>query len=566
MSKCDIRIEFDRDDRTYRGGETVSGTARIRVNKDLTCNGIKLTHYWKTHGRGNTDSGDKYEQVLVESCQLRDGETFELPFSFVAECHPITYRGHFINVDHYVRVDVDVPWAFDPKMEEEFIVLPGARPPHMTGRRDEIVDFKKAATEVTSTGGKIVVYLIIAVVLLVFSFFAIMLVPFLIAGGLIYWIWKQMIKSRVGEVELKTRHVVLSPGEAWPLELAFEPRKSFSVNGITIKLQGRESATSGSGTNKTTHLHTFFEEVHMLHPAGMIPGGEPIVKQAHIVLPETVAYSFDGGDNEVEWSAEVRIDMPLFPDWKERKVFQIVPLEFLHDGDGTPDPEQQPYADHPESPAADSPSDRSLESIDAEAEMSGTGELVDTDSGLPGIVPLLMEIADAGQFGREQRDIAKDAEGQVFDVTVEIDRLVSTFGSQAGADYRNGKTINGTVAGTDQTVQIFTRDNASPLVERLSRGDQWRTAAAVHGWDSLYNRLLPYRGRRRCRLNASGRMALTAPRVTLRSARGSARLRSRPTAPKAIREQRNVTTIHRRSGRDCAAGLDVNDPPTCHGA
>jgi len=127
-----------------------------------------------------------------------------------------------------------------------------------------------------------------------------------------------------------------------------------------------------------------------------------------------------------------------------------------------------------------------LEAAESEADIFGTEKLADADSELPSIVPLLTDIADAGRYGHEQRDIVTASESQVFDVAVEIDRLVSTFGSQAGASYHNGKTITG----TEQTVQIFTRDNANPHVERLSRGDQWRTPAAVHAWDSLYNRLV----------------------------------------------------------------------------
>jgi len=491
MSKCDISIDFDRSNRTYRGGETVTGTVGIRVNQEINCNGVKLTHFWKTHGYGNSDSGDKHEEILTESCQLRAGETLEFSFSILSECHPVTYHGHHINIDHYVRVEVDVPWAFDPKLEEEYILLPGKRPPHLTGRRDEIVEVKKkTATEITSIGGKIVVFLIFGLLLVALSFVMIMLVPLLVVGGLGYWIWKKMIKSRVGNVELKTEHLIAAPGEPWPLELGFTSRKSFNINGITVKVQGRESATSGGGTNKTTQHHTVFEEVHTLHPAGQIIGGEPILKQVHIDLPETEAFSFDGGDNEVEWSAEVRIDMPLFPDWKERKVFQIVPREFLDDSDGTTAPRQEPHGTQRDVSAVDGRSERFSDAEEFEADVSDMMKTAQADSGLPSIVGLLMEIVDAGQYGHEQRDIAAAAKGQVFDVTVEIDRLISTLGSQAGAGYHNGKTITGTVAGTDQTVQIFTRDSENIRIERLSRGDQWRTPATIHAWDSLYKRLV----------------------------------------------------------------------------
>ena len=117
MSKCDISIEFDAENRTYRGGETVSGRVLVEVNKDLTSNGIKLIHFWQTHGYGNTDAGERVEEMLDTDSQLFAGEVRTYPFSFVADRQPLTYHGHYVNIDHYVRVEVDVPWAIDPKLE-----------------------------------------------------------------------------------------------------------------------------------------------------------------------------------------------------------------------------------------------------------------------------------------------------------------------------------------------------------------------------------------------------------------------------------------------------------------
>ena len=90
MSKCDITIEFDRSDATYHGGETVSGTAQVTVNKNLTSRGITLSHFWKTHGRGNTDTGEIHEKILATDAQLVAGETFSFPFSFETKLEPIT--------------------------------------------------------------------------------------------------------------------------------------------------------------------------------------------------------------------------------------------------------------------------------------------------------------------------------------------------------------------------------------------------------------------------------------------------------------------------------------------
>ena len=118
MSKCQISITFDSSDRVYYGGETVRGKVRLLVDQQTKSSGVKLTHRWKTHGRGNSDLGPTEEIILVEPRTLQAGEQFEFPFAVTSPTHPITYRGHLVYIDHYIRVDVDVPWARDPFAEE----------------------------------------------------------------------------------------------------------------------------------------------------------------------------------------------------------------------------------------------------------------------------------------------------------------------------------------------------------------------------------------------------------------------------------------------------------------
>ena len=125
MSKCDLRIEFDRKDRRYSGGETVTGRVLIRVNEAVKSKGITLTHQWRTHGRGNVTPGPN-ETVELEAARMYSpGEEHELSFSLLSPSHPVTYRGTMINVDHYVSVQMNVPWAFNPKAEEDYVLVPG---------------------------------------------------------------------------------------------------------------------------------------------------------------------------------------------------------------------------------------------------------------------------------------------------------------------------------------------------------------------------------------------------------------------------------------------------------
>ncbi len=127
MSKLRMQIVFDREDRSYRGGEQVAGEVVVTASAEVVCNGLKLEYFWQTHGKGNKDRGEGGQQILFEG-QWRAGETNRYPFEFKSLPGPPTYHGHHLNIDHYVRVRADIPWSFDPKTTEEFILSPGGSP------------------------------------------------------------------------------------------------------------------------------------------------------------------------------------------------------------------------------------------------------------------------------------------------------------------------------------------------------------------------------------------------------------------------------------------------------
>ena len=241
MSKCDITIEFDRSDATYHGGDTVSGTARVVVNKNLTSRGIKLSHFWKTHGRGNTNTGEVQEEILAQDAQLVAGETFSFPFSFESDKEPITYRGTYINIDHYVKIQVDVPWARDPKLESEYILLPGENP-------RAAKDLEQYSVEIDGSTAWWLWFFIIPL-LVVFG-------PILLPMHIYAKLTDKAIAKRLGDVELETTKQTHAPGGTWKTHLRFTPKRDVRINGIRARLKVHEVAVSGSGTNTTTHTHT----------------------------------------------------------------------------------------------------------------------------------------------------------------------------------------------------------------------------------------------------------------------------------------------------------------------
>ena len=485
MSKCDITIDFDRDDATYRGGETVSGTARVTVNKDLTSKGITLSQFWKTHGRGNTSSGEEHLEIVASDAQLMAGETFKFPFSFEADVEPITYRGTLINIDHFVKVQVDVPWAIDPKLEAEYILLPGNPP----------IPPEEKPTPLWAT-----ILLWVFVVSFVIAIF-----PIAIPYILYTHIRDSMLSKRLGEVELKTiggdhaEYVpqTLGPGGTWTATLRFTPKRDVPINGITARLRCTETAISGSGTNKTTHRKKLHDEIITLEPEGLLLTGQPYEKELVVPFPETSVYSFSSGSNDIDWTIEIRIDLPGVPDWKQKWYATVVPAEFL-DPSAAP-PESPPAETKPAAPvpvpvaaaAASQPpqptvSEPTIQEPASSEPVAPPPPAAATDP----IMALLAQLADSENTGSERAQLIESVQGQSFTVTVEVERSQSTFTSSDGDQYEDGYTITGVIAGSEQAVELFTLNGSSAEVRDLRRGDSWSTSVSVSRWDTLYNRLV----------------------------------------------------------------------------
>ena len=55
--------------------------------------------------------------------------------------------------------------------------------------------------------------------------------------------------------------------------------------------------------------------------------------------------------------------------------------------------------------------------------------------------------------------------------------------------YEYGKSITGTVQGTDQSIQVITPEALNDKNDELRRGDAWPVQISLLNWDSLYNRI-----------------------------------------------------------------------------
>lgn len=326
MSKCDIFIGLKRRDKTFQPGDEVTGTVDIQVNKDVKCNKVAIELCWQTHGSGNRQR-EILDTLEIQGSDWIAGSTYSFDFSFIAPPKPMTYHGHHLNVDHYIRVSVDIPWAIDPSTSQDFILLPGPTSQEdykNTIKLEEEVVFKTPQKQMNKVLGWILAPIIIVLLIaLVFAFWWVFLLIVAFVG-----LRKQMhylANKKLGGVQVQLSEKYLTPGSSTNLSLYFSPGGKVKINAVKYILKGEEICTSGSGTNSTTHRHRIHDETVILREEFEVMPGSYNEFSERISVPDVPAYSFNASDNELKWTLIVHIDIPRYPDWKKTFDLAMVP-------------------------------------------------------------------------------------------------------------------------------------------------------------------------------------------------------------------------------------------------
>jgi hypothetical protein len=372
MSKCELFVELDEPERRYRGGEPVTGRVRVRTDDEVTCKKLVIEQAWRTHGRGNSAEGVLDEHVVAGQRWL-PGQVYEIPFAFPAPAAPIHYHGRFINVDHYVAARADLPWRVDPRSACDYLVVASTA----TAARyvETEADFGKAAQEAQQArtkkgGGKsplrwvwtiLFAPLVIALVVLLLALFLVLL-PIVLVAGLVRFIVRAVRRGSAerklgavavevgarnlgepvaahsgvvvvgGLAALKQRmrrtadaRYLVTAGTPVPVSMRFTPKTEVTLDGVSLTVTGREIATSGSGTNATTHHHVVSElELELSGPRSLI-AGHPVDLRAEILLPAGSAPSFTAPSNTITWEMRLAIEIPKWPDWVQTSKLLVVP-------------------------------------------------------------------------------------------------------------------------------------------------------------------------------------------------------------------------------------------------
>lgn len=320
MSKCDLRIRFDREDANYGAGELVTGKVLVDVDAKVRCKALTITPTWRTHGKGNVVSGKRDVQILFEG-EWSAGTQVAYPFEFRIPDGPFSYHGKLFNLDWYLEARADIPWAIDPKAKSQFF---------LAGAQGRTFDMRRAPKFGKPTGRPLKTYLQfaasgIAVAASIYHFleFRVLLrdpvFQLAMAAVLIYGAYR-VVHQLLSRVALSRLDVALERRSSDKLRVEVRYANRIAHHSLTTALVIEETVISGHGT----HQQTLTECTARIYDHDTTNRDGVQIVNLELPNPDDVGWPVELEDNELHWFVEVNFDIPNWPD-----VVRRIPLELF---------------------------------------------------------------------------------------------------------------------------------------------------------------------------------------------------------------------------------------------
>jgi hypothetical protein len=513
MASCNLKIELHEAREIYYAGDVLRGEVLVETSAKVKCNGLKIQLLWRTHGRGNQDS-DTVDETTLYVGDWEANETLRFPFELTLKHGPTTYRGHFLNIDYYLYATVDIPWAFDPSTERELIVgwregddciprlvraadtnvikIGDSKPlnpfqgfAELAGRsaasvsKQELQDqLDRLAQSENPLGGAawvvagcLVIFTGIFSTIMIsvmfrdlgaFACFGLLPISLGLLGSF-FIVRNSIAQKKIGIPEIRIEPArALTAGSALTARMTLTPTANIKLNKVTATLVGKEVCISGSGTNKTTHTHKFVEQPITLSDVIALHNGDATPLSAQFQLPDDAPMSFRGGSNQVVWTLDFHIDIPLWPDWNLESALFVLPppvassMVKVLTGQAIATPN-----------AKTSAADGLIEDLaTATASLFGAGAKFDRDSILR-------------KCGHKHYDFA---------LLVESQSLTSAL--DAGSAWRGGRAVQGQIAGSGMNIIVRMPADLNAEVEQLQKGDEVQVKGRIVGFDESSRRII----------------------------------------------------------------------------
>ncbi|TWT82557.1 hypothetical protein CA13_40200 [Planctomycetes bacterium CA13] len=465
MAKCDLSIELEKEPEfLHDGGATIRGTLHVHVDKGVSCSGLVVESVWRTHGQGNVAKGTAESKTLFKG-EWTEGQSESYPFELSIAEWPPSYHGRYLNIDHYIDARAKIPWSFDPKASVPFLMRP-------TCNREQAIASTKVPTKQLARWA-IGLFVVIWSVSF-FGGFAVAgksIVPFvlltlvmLVAGG--FYLFRVFLpRYLLGEVVCDFATASVAPGQQAQGELVVRPRRNVSINSISMTFSAREECVSGSGSNRKTHKHLFYEQKEQLEGPTTLNANKEHRFDLSVSLPSDAPYSIDLTDNKLIWSTDLRIDIPRWPDWHKAIPLEVLPSGKAGQVQGKPLPEIMAGA----APGGRGP----------ERAMPSDSITFDETAGH------LWAVRD----DPSQREMLVDAvTGLTFQISARVERRLLYAGSDDPHVFDGGYAVWANAEDPPLPLVLYVPHHLADEFEQIGR-ELWHGQGKILGWDDRHERL-----------------------------------------------------------------------------
>jgi hypothetical protein len=336
MSKCDLHVAFDHDDRTYKLGEAITGKIQVLAREAFHCRKITLICAWQTRGRGNKASESEEGMIFAEDTKFQSGELQEYPFQFAARRGPVSYQGQYLAVEWYLRAQVDIPVAVDVIKEEIFMLAPGDISEEIvlgTEDQDQREEAAPSSFKERMTMAEVLAIpffvLGLAMIVLGGSNLVALLLGLAVTGfggwQLFMMLRNKLAQQRVSALEVQVHPVKIRAGKAVECKLLFDSRDARRLRKITATLKAEERVVSGAGGLKNTHTQKIYETILEQSNQDVVAFGDKAEIKIPVRIPANAPSTFRAPDNALIWSLRVQIDISDWPDWVQEFPLTVLP-------------------------------------------------------------------------------------------------------------------------------------------------------------------------------------------------------------------------------------------------
>lgn len=313
-----VRVELDREDRTYRPGEPIAGRVVVRA-PGRRLETLELTLAWVSGDPDTNALAGEKRAAASHRLAFRDEErsTWQQAHRFEVPCPdgPASVQSGDLRVAWELRATA----RFADHASEgsiEFELEDARQPLSEASRRPPARDRRLARIDRDTVGQGLAATafgLIIAAAGVWLGGFPCIATcgaagAFVVIGGLLV-LRNPAAERRLGTVHLEAPAEV-DPGETAVVFLSFQPPRPLRLNVVEVRLTASE-VRRVDGSTVTREAARITERPAL--PA--LVGRDGLRLRVELPLPESAPPTCEEPDRRVTWSLEVRVDVPRWPDW-----------------------------------------------------------------------------------------------------------------------------------------------------------------------------------------------------------------------------------------------------------